>query len=112
MKEKRAKSIKKIRAKSCSNNEILVFKSGRHFYAQLIQDKITIFAVSTLEFRKLSKKINFLNKNYLMQLGKLFANKYLDNNKISEKPFFNKTNYKYGQNLSAFYESFLSNIIV
>lgn len=112
MKDKRHKFIKKIRAKSASLNEILVFRTNKNFYAQLIQNKITIFSISTLNLKNKTNKINLLKKSNFIELGKLFANKYLEVNKILKKPFFNKASYKYGQNLSAFYESFLSNISI
>jgi len=58
--EKRVRRHKRVRAKIFGTKErprLCVFKSGKHIYAQLIDDEKgkTLVSVSDLEFKKLKK---------------------------------------------------------
>jgi len=104
--KKRKSAIIKIRDKSKSNHEILMHRTNKYLIAQLIVNNVTVFSLSTITFRQPDKKINLKNRIHSEKLGIEFAKKCLDNKEIKNIPYLNRASYKYGQNLSSFYESF------
>ena len=89
--KKRQKRHKKIRARVFGKKEkprLCVFKSGKHIYAQLIDDEKgkTIASASDLDFKK-------IKKGKAKEIGKLIAKKAKDL-KI-EKIVFDRSGYKY-----------------
>ena len=92
--EKRDRRHKRIKAKTFKITDkprLCVFRSGKHIYAQLIDDRTakTIVAASDLEFKKKSgKKIDKAKET-----GKLIAKRAKDL-KV-EKIVFDRGGYKY-----------------
>ena len=89
--KKRQKRHKKIRARVFGTKEkprLCVFKSGKHIYAQLIDDGkgVTIAAVSDADFKK-------VKTGKAKEIGKLIAKKA--NDLKIEKIVFDRGGYKY-----------------
>ncbi len=108
---KREKSILRIRSSfgKKNNYEILLFKSGKYFYAQLndLSENKTLFASSSLKLKsELQKnKVNTSSVKASEFVAKDFANKCLEK-KITENIALNRTSYKYHGCVKAFYENF------
>jgi ribosomal protein L18 len=108
---KRQKAIKRIRSKFGlkTKYEILVLKTNKYIYAQLIDiaSKKTLFATSTIELKNelLSKKIKFKSVASGKAVGEHLAKKCLEN-KISDQVSFNRASYNFHGIVRAISEGF------
>jgi large subunit ribosomal protein L18 len=102
MQNKQAKKIrrqKRVRAKICGTSQrprLCVFRSGKHIYAQLIDDERgrTLVSAKDREIKpKTGKKKSSEKNGAAFEVGKLLAEKALKN-KI-EKAVFDKREYAY-----------------
>lgn len=94
--EKRYRRHKRIRAKVFGTSKVprlVVFRSNKHIYAQLIDDEKgkTIAAASDLELKTKRKKISKIDK--ASEVGKLVAKKAID--KKITKVVFDRGGYAY-----------------
>ena len=94
-------ALKKARVRnklviSSNGYRLSVFKSGRHVYAQIIDDSksLTIVSASTLDktIRK-NKSCNYANKAYATDVGKLIGAKATKNG--IDNIVFDRGGYKY-----------------
>jgi large subunit ribosomal protein L18 len=103
--KKRLRRKKRIRAKVFGTKErprLSVFRSAKHIYAQLIDDKEnkTLISASDLELEKSKMKLKKIEK--AREVGKLIAKK-AKNLKI-EKVVFDRGGYKYHGRIKALAE--------
>ena len=114
-KEARQRKHKEIKAKLFNTEyrtRLSVFRSNKHIYAQLIDDKSgkVLFSASDLEIKSKTKKENpkeeekvFSNKvAKAFEVGKLIAKKAID--KKIEKVYFDRASYKYHGRVKALAE--------
>ncbi len=103
--QKKCQRHKKIRAviSGTSNTpRLCVFRSNKHIYAQLIDDKkgTTILAVNDLELKNKKKKDN--KKNIASEVGEAIANKAKE--KGIKKVVFDRGGYRYHGRVKALAE--------
>lgn len=104
--EKKYRRHRRVRARIFGTSEkprLCVFKSGKHIYAQIIDDEKnkTLFSVSDLELKKSktkskpddSKKELTAKKLIAFEVGKLIAKKSIE--KKIEKIVFDRAGYNY-----------------
>ena len=85
----------KLKKASPDRPRLSVFRSGRHIYAQLIDDKVgaTLVAASTLEKEMRSKLKSSSNKAAATEVGSLLAKRALE--KDLKDIVFDRGGYKY-----------------
>ncbi|MBL95570.1 MAG: 50S ribosomal protein L18 [Alphaproteobacteria bacterium MarineAlpha3_Bin5] len=85
----------KLKKASPDRPRLSVFRSGRHIYAQLIDDKIgaTLVAASTLEKEMRSKLKSSSNKAAATEVGSLLAKRALEQD--LKDIVFDRGGYKY-----------------
>ena len=85
----------KLKKASPDRPRLSVFRSGRHIYAQLIDDKVgaTLVAASTLEKEMRSKLKSSSNKAAATEVGSLLAKRALE--KDLKDKVFDRGGYKY-----------------
>lgn len=103
--EKRHNRIRKKVFGTKEKPRLSVFRSLRHFYAQLVDDiaSRTLFALSTLDERLDKKLKNRDNVKAAASLGELFAQGALS--KGYEKVIFDRGGYLYHGRVKAFAEA-------
>ncbi|MBI2625310.1 MAG: 50S ribosomal protein L18 [Candidatus Nealsonbacteria bacterium] len=102
--EKRIRRHKRVRAKifgTAVRPRLCVFRSGKHIYAQLIDDikGKTLDSASDLELKKTKIKGRVASSN---EVGKLIAKKALE--KKIEKAVFDRGGYRYHGRVKSFAE--------
>lgn len=91
----RRKSRVRVKLKRSGHNRLTVFKSGKHIYAQIIDDanSVTLVSASTLEKGiKRESKCN-CNIEHAKKIGQLIAERAKSNN--IQKVCFDKGGYSY-----------------
>lgn len=93
--EKRKSRIRHKIAKTANRVRLSVFKSGRHIYAQIIDDSksITIASASTLDEKIKKLKKSHCNIENANKVGELIAEKAIA--KGIEEVVFDRSGYKY-----------------
>ncbi|WP_341791112.1 50S ribosomal protein L18 [Rickettsia endosymbiont of Gonocerus acuteangulatus] len=93
--EKRRNRIRHKIAKTANRARLSIFKSGRHIYAQIIDDNksVTIASASTLDEKNKKIKKSHCNVENATKIGELIAEKAISCG--VEEVVFDRSGYKY-----------------
>lgn len=107
---KREKAIKRIRAKrGARNHELLIFRSNRHIYANVIEclSGKTLFSCSTLDV-ELGVDVKSCSKQAASVVGSAIAKKCVENKIV---PFVNRASYKFHGRVKSLVDSAMDVIV-
>ncbi|BFI91117.1 50S ribosomal protein L18 [Enterobacterales bacterium endosymbiont of Anomoneura mori] len=95
--------LSRIKNKKLKKIRLVVFRTSRNIYAQIIFKNKTLLSASTLE-KKINKNINYTGNKYAAAIiGKIIAKRCIKNG--IENVIFDKSGYKYHGRIKALAEA-------